>query len=158
MGNSSIGALGKNHTRVKIDSDVIKTHCPLKLIPPFHLVIANLPDSIAERAHKVLSEQTEVRVKVDVGVCIGLGGEVGSEEGPLFHVELFRCGVDGYSPEILQVFCGGVKEKQNWSFWEALKVVRRAELIRTKMDFYLDQHPCYVREHKSPCLTSEYPP
>lgn len=65
-------------------------------------------------------------------VCVALGGEVGSEEGPLVLMELLRCGVDGYGPEILLIFCSGVREMQHWSFMfdfgKALKVVYYVKL------------------------------
>lgn len=57
-----------------------------------------------------------MRVKVDVGARVALGGEVGSEEGSLVLVELLKCGVDGYGPEILLVSCAGVRETQRLVF------------------------------------------
>ena len=45
-----------------------------------------------------------MRVKVEVGVCVALRGEVGSKEGPVVLMELVRSWVDGYVPEILLVF------------------------------------------------------
>lgn len=134
-GNASIGASGKSHLCVKIDPDIVKALCPQRLIPHshVHLTSKNLLDSITERAHKVLPQQTEVRVKVDVGVCVALGGEVGSKEGPLFLVELLRCGVDGYGPEILLIFCARVRERcsiglLSFDFGKYLKVVHYVEL------------------------------
>lgn len=89
--NAICGAGGPNNSYVKIDSDVVKLLCPQSLISCSHVLLTrkNLLDSVAERAHKVLSQQAEVRVKVDVGVCVALGGEVGSKEGPLLLMELF---------------------------------------------------------------------
>lgn len=47
-----------------------------------------------------------------MGVCVALGGEIGSKEGPLVLMELLRCGVDGYGPEVLLILCAGVREMQ----------------------------------------------
>lgn len=114
MGDSSIGAHGESHVCVQIDSDVIEAL--RRQILTSRVTVKNLLDSVTERAHKVLSQETEVRVKVDVCVCVALGGEVGSKEGPLVVVELLTSGVDGYGPEILLAFCTRVREKQPWSF------------------------------------------
>lgn len=75
-----------------------------------------------------------MRVKVDVGARVALGGEVRSEEGSLVLVELLRCGVDGYDPEILLVSC-----TRDTAFglliFDIGKVGHHAELIQTKSSF-----------------------
>lgn len=159
MGNASIGASGPNHLCVQIDSDIVKLLCPQRLISGshVHLTCKNLLDSIAERAHKVLSQQTEVRVKVDVGVCVALGGEVGSKKGPLLLTELLRCGVDRYVPEILLIFCARVREMQQlWKSFESGVLYRIKN--QTKRKYYLVQNLCCVRERNCLCLISEFPP
>lgn len=130
-----MGASGKNHLCVKIDSDVVKALFSQILISHsrVHLTSKNLLDSITEWAHKVLSHQTEVRVEVDVGVCVALGGEVGSKEGPLVPMELLGCWVDGYSPEILLIFCTGVTKMQYWSFvFDFKKALKVANYVKLK--------------------------
>lgn len=57
MGNSSGGASGKKHLRVKIDSDVVEALRLQKLTSRSPvLAVENLLDTITERTHKVLSE------------------------------------------------------------------------------------------------------
>lgn len=103
VGNSSMGTFGCHQLCIKIYSDIIKLFW---LIGSFHvpLVPKKLLDPITEWPHKIFSEQPEVRVQVEVGVCVALRGEVGSKEGLLVLMELLWSWVDGYGPEILLLF------------------------------------------------------
>lgn len=106
VGNSGMRTFGHHQLCVKIYSDIIKLVCLQWLIGSFHvhMVPKKLLDPVTEWPHKVLSQQPEVRVQVEVGVCVALRGEVGSKEGLLVLMELLRSWVDGYIPEILLFF------------------------------------------------------
>lgn len=65
------------------------------------MVPEQLLDPLAEWPHKVLSQQPEVCVEVELGAGVALRGEVGSEERPLVLVELLRGRVDRQGPEVL---------------------------------------------------------
>ncbi len=106
VGNASLCALGHHQLHVKIYSDIIESlRLQLFLVHSHvHLVLKQLLDPLAEWSHKVLSQQSEVRVKVEVGVCVTLRGEVGSEEGLDVLMELLGRRVDGYGPVVLLIF------------------------------------------------------
>lgn len=108
-----MGALGHHQPCVKIHSDIVKALLLQWTVAPahVHLVPKQLLDPLPERPHKVLSQQSEVRVKVEVGVCVALRGEVGSQEGPVVLMELLRSRVDGYGPEILLLFFTLVRKR-----------------------------------------------
>lgn len=116
IGNSSSCVFGENQSCIKIYSDVIKVLCLQQRIPPshVHLFPKQLLDPITEWPNKVLSQQAEVRVKVDLGVCVPLRGEVGSKKGPLVLMELLWSWVDGYSPEILLLFFTWVRDSYSY--------------------------------------------
>lgn len=106
VGEACVSALGHHQSCIKIYSDIIKALCLQRFITPphVHLVLKQLLDPFPEWPHKVLSQQAEVCVKVKVGVCVALRGEVGPEKGPVFLTKLLRGWVDRYGPEILLVF------------------------------------------------------
>ncbi len=91
-----------------------------------------LLDPLTKWPHKVLSQQPEVCVKVEVGVCVALGGEVGSKEGPVVLMELLKSWVEGYGPEILLFFFNWIRNsgifgylhvhKTAWSFSKYLNI------------------------------------
>lgn len=110
-------ALGGHHLRVKINADIIEAFClQWALIPShFQLITQQLLNPIPEWPHKVLSHQPEVCVQVEVGVCVALRGEVGSEEGPVVRLELLYGWIDGYGPEILLIFFTWVRHKRRFS-------------------------------------------
>ncbi|KAG7226681.1 hypothetical protein INR49_014029 [Caranx melampygus] len=68
------------------------------------LVTEQLLNPIPEWPHEVLSHQPEVCVEVEMGACVALRDEVGSEEGPVVWVELLNSWIDSYGPEILVFF------------------------------------------------------
>lgn len=78
-------------------------------------------------------------VKVEVGVCIALRGEVGSKEGPVVLVELFRSWVDGYGPEVLLLFFTWVRKSGSFSY------------ISIKLFFWLIVK-CWFQGRISKCL------
>lgn len=103
VGEACVCALRHDHFCVKIYSNVVKVVCPQWLISLSHvlLFVQQLPDPLAKWPHKVLPQQTKVRVEVKVRVRVALGGEVGSKERPELLLELLRSRVDGYGPEVL---------------------------------------------------------
>lgn len=118
VGKASRRALGHHQFGVKIYSDVIKALLLQWIITPsfVHFVLKELLDPLTEWPHKVLSQQPEVRVEVEVGVCVALRGEVGSQEGPVFLMELLTSWVDGYGPEILLIFFTWVRNNGSCSY------------------------------------------
>ena len=106
MGHSGTRTFRHQNLGVKIYSDVVKALVLQRFIILSHvtLVLDQLLDPVTERSNKVLPQQSEVCVKVDMGACVALRSEVCSEEGLLFLVELLRSWVDGYSPEIFLLF------------------------------------------------------
>lgn len=110
-------ALGHHQSCVKIYSDIIKAPCLQLFITPshVHLVSKQLLDPLTKWPHKVLSQQPEVCVKVKVGVCVALSGEVGSKKRPLVLMKLLRGWVDGYGPEILLIFSTWVKNSGSFN-------------------------------------------
>lgn len=110
--------LGHHQLCVKIHSDVIEALGLQWLITASygHLVPSQLLDPLPERPYKVFSQQPEVCVKVEVGVCVALRGEVGSEEGPVLLLELLWGWVDRYGSEILLLFLTWVRNNGSFIF------------------------------------------
>lgn len=123
VGEASLRALRHHHFCVKIYSDIIKALCPQWLITPSHvfLVLEQFLYPLTKWPHKVLSQQTEVSVKVEVCVCVALRGEVGSKEGPVLQLELLRSWADGYGPEILLLFVTWVGNSEHFVSMKLLK-------------------------------------
>lgn len=99
-------AFGHNKLRIKINPDVIKVLglCWNHVASQVHLDIQQLLDPLPKWSDKVLSEQPEVSVEVEVGVCVTLTGEVGSQKWLVVLLELLRSWIDWYGPEILLFF------------------------------------------------------
>lgn len=127
---ASMSALGHHHLCVKIYADIIKALGPQWLIAPSHvyLVLEQLLDPLTEWPHKVLPQQTEVRVKVEMRVCVALRGEVGSKEGPVVLLELFRSWVDGYGPEILLLFFNWVGSNEQFILIQFIQNIQMTTL------------------------------
>lgn len=72
VGEPSLRALGHHQLRVKVYSDIIEALRLQSTASNVLLAPEQLLDPLAERPHKVLSQQAEMRVEVEFGVCVAL--------------------------------------------------------------------------------------
>lgn len=92
IGNSRRCAHGNHQPGVRVDGDAIET--PV-LERDVLLAVQQLLNALAERPHKVLPQEAEVGVQVDLGAGVALGGLVAPEERPGVQVQLLHRRVYG---------------------------------------------------------------